>query len=193
MVETITPAVHGGRKRAYWTSVALHTMGAAISAALVGLAAGALGALIGILWTTGSIMIAGAAALYAARELFGLPVPIPQQRRQVPDWWRSFFSPHIASFLYGVGLGFGYLTHLSFGTFFVVSVAAFASGDPLVGALLCAPFGIARGLSVALTHEVEDAEAGTLIVDRLERFYATRGPKRVNAAVLALTALALIL
>jgi hypothetical protein len=109
-------------------------------------------------------------------------VPVPQLRRQVPDWWRTFFPPHVAAFLYGVGLGPGFLTHLGHGTLVVVSVAAVASGHPLVGGALLAPFGLARGLGPVLAFGVRSPSDGAALVDRLGRS-GSRGRWRVANGV----------
>jgi len=99
--------------------------------------------------------------------------PIPQRqgilRRQVPDWWRTFFPPHVAAFLYGLGLGPGFLTYLGHGTVVVVSVAAFASGRPLLGAAVLAPFGLARGLGPVLAFGVRSPGDAAALVERLDR------------------------
>ena len=119
-------------------------------------------------------------------------MPVPQLRRQVPDWWRTFFRPHVAAFLYGVGLGPGFLTYLSHGTVVVVSVAAFASGRPLVGAALLAPFGLARGLGPVLAFGVRSPSDGATLVERLERS-ASRARWRVaNALALAAVSAAMV-
>ncbi len=188
MVETITPVVHGGRRASYRMAVLLHALGAAIAAALFGAALGALGAALRAPWgDAGLVVVAGVALVYAARELLGLPVPLPDVRRQVPDWWRTFFAPRVAAFLYGLGLGVGFLTYLSYGTLVAVAVAALASGHPLVGALVCIPFGLARGLSVWLAGSARAAPAEA--VDRLESLAQTRVVRGVNG--LALVAIAL--
>src|SRR5690348_9285810 len=115
MVQTITPVGHGGRAR--WAgSVALHALGATLSAAALGGALGALGMALGAPWgAAGFAAVATVAAAFAARELLGVPIPLPNLRRQVPEWWRTFFSRPVSSFLYGLGLGVGFLTYLSFG------------------------------------------------------------------------------
>jgi hypothetical protein len=100
----------------------------------------------------------------------------------VPDWWRTFFPPHVAAFLYGVGLGPGILTYLGHGTLVVVSVAAVASGHPLVGAALLAPFGLARGLGPVLAFGVRSPSDGAALVDRLGRS-ASRGRWRLANGV----------
>src|ERR687894_208711 len=102
MVETIAPVVHGERRSRWWAAVGLHALGATVAAA-------AFGALLGAPWgAAGLTVVIAVAALYAARELFGVPVPLPDRRRQVPEWWRTFFPASISSFLYGLGLGIGF-------------------------------------------------------------------------------------
>ena len=188
MVETITPAVHGGRKSSYWLSVAAHILGAAIAAAALGLGLGAVGGLLGAPWGTWGLLgiaaIGGAYALGAA----GAPVPVLQRRRQVPDWWRTFFSPMTSSFLYGVGLGPGFLTFSSFGTLTVVAVVALATGEPVLGAAVCAPFGAARGAAVLAGFGARDAERGALVVDRIQAVGATPAPRAANAVALVAVA-----
>jgi hypothetical protein len=191
MAETIVPVVHGGKRSSYWATVAVHTLAAGTAAAAVGLALGLTGMVLGAPWgAVGAAALALTAALYALREAVGLPVPIPDRRRQVPDWWRTFFSPPTAAILYGLGLGVGFLTFLTYGTFVAVAAAALVSGDPLLGIALCAPFGLARGLSVTVTRRAADGEAAAAVVDRLERAAVRPLPRAANAVALAAVALA---
>jgi hypothetical protein len=129
-------------------------------------------------------VLASVAALYAARELVGLPVPLPEWRRQVPEHWRWRYPPHVASFLYGLGLGVGFLTHVRQGTIVVVAVAAAATGNPLTGAAVMVPFGVARGLSLVVTAGARSPERLRAVADRLDRFAATRLVRVANAAAL---------
>jgi hypothetical protein len=187
MVTTIDPVVHGGRTRSYAGAVALHVLGATVAASAFGAALGAAGGLLGAPWgEAGLVAVVVVAALYALRETARVPVPIPDRRRQVPEWWRTFYSPPVAALLYGFGLGIGFLTFLTFGTFVAVSVAAFASGSAVVGALVTAPFGLARGLSVIVA--ARSGGAGAL--DSLERLSATPLPRLANGASLVAVAAA---
>jgi hypothetical protein len=119
--------------------------------------------------------VAGLAAAYLGREAFGLRVPVPQLRRQVPDWWRTFFPFAPAAFLYGVGLGIGFLTYLAHGSLLVVSATAVASGKPLVGAVLVGAFGLARGASAVVARRARTPEEGSELVGRLARASAWGG------------------
>ena len=168
MVETITPVVHGGRTRRWALALALHILGAGLAAAAFGAALGAAGMALGAPWgAAGFVAIGGLGVLYLTREAFGVRVPVPQLRRQVPDWWRTFFGFETAALLYGMGLGIGFLTFLRHGTFVVVSSAAIATGRPLLGALIVAPFGVARGLSATVASTSRTQEDGTALVGRL--------------------------
>jgi hypothetical protein len=184
MVETITPVVHGGRRRRWLGMVGVHAVGAAAVAAGVGALFGAIGRLAGAPWEgAGRWAVAGVAVVYAAREA-GLPVPLPEVRRQVPEWWRRSFSPWMASFLYGLMLGVGYLTHLGHGTWVVVSLAAAASGDPLLGAAVAAPFGLARAVSLVVVARARRPGDVSTVIDQLESMAGARADRVANAAVL---------
>src|SRR5687767_10152948 len=105
MVETITPVVHG-RRSSYFLSVTLHAFAATLTAGATGILLGLIGKLLGAPWgTAGFVGLAVVSFVYAAREGARLPIPLPNARRQVPEWWRTFFSPPVAATLYGAGLG----------------------------------------------------------------------------------------
>jgi Methylamine utilisation protein MauE len=193
MVETITPVVHGGSRSRWGISLALHAIGATVAAAIVGSLLAGAGALLGAPWgIPGAVVVVAAAALYVAREL-GAPVPVPQLRRQVPDWWRTFFPPHLAAFLYGLGLGPGFLTYLGHGTVVVVSVAAFASGRPLMAAAVLAPFGLARGLGPALAFGVCSPSDAAALIERLDRSASTSRWRVANAFALSVVLVTTVL
>jgi hypothetical protein len=185
MVETITPVVHGGRRSRWAPVLGLHVAGATAAAAAFGALLGAAGAMLDAPWgATGPFVVGVLAALYLARETLGLPVPVPQLRRQVPDWWRTFFPFGPASFLYGVGLGVGFLTYLTHGTLVVVAAAAVASGRPSVGAALMGAFGLARGLSAVVALRARTPDEGSALVGRLAGAGSWAGWRIAHAAAL---------
>src|SRR5437867_11798643 len=177
MVQTITPVGHGGSRARWRGSVAVHTVGTTVSAATLGALLGSVGALAGAPWgRAGVIVVAGIASVYAMRELFRVPVPLPNLRRQVPEWWRTFFSPPVTSFLYGLGLGVGFLTYLSFGRLVPVALVAVVAGRPLVGLGVMAPFGLARGLSLLVTRGATTVQRAGRAVDRLDALALSAWP-----------------
>src|SRR5919108_2719088 len=185
MVETITPVVHGGRRSRWGVAVALHLLGAGLSAAALGAVLGGLGWVLGAPWgSVGSWAVAAVAALYALRELFGLPVPLPDRREQVPEWWRRFFGPSATAFLYGLGLGVGFLTYLRHGTLVAVALVVLASGDPVLGASILAAFGVARGLTVLFAAPGTTAEGVGGVMGRLDALAGSSIPRLANGAIL---------
>jgi methylamine utilization protein MauE len=167
MAETITPVVYGGRTR-WAVALALHTAGATITAALFGALLGGVGRILGAPWgRAGLLAVTAVALLYAAGELPAASVLVPQLRRQVPDWWRTYFDPWTTALLYGASLGVGFFTYVAHGTLVAVAFGAAASGRPLIGALVMAPFGLVRGLSVVVGSGVRTEEDGRWLVDRL--------------------------
>ena len=186
MVETIAPVVYG-RRSSYIAALALHTVAATITAALTGALLGTIGMLAGAPWgTSGAIALGIVALVYAAREIFRIPIPIPNARRQVPEWWRTYFSPPVAATLYGAGLGVAFVTFLSFGTFVAVAAGAVIAGDPLLGAALCAPFGLARALSVGVAG-ARSRDPGAAVAG-LAGMGGTPLPRLANALVLVAVA-----
>src|SRR5687767_12564692 len=98
MVETISPVVYGGRTPSYWSTLLLHLLAAAGAAALIGALLGAIGAVLGAPWgAAGVFVVVAVAAVYAVRDLFRLRIPLPDLGRQVPEWWRTFFSRPVTS------------------------------------------------------------------------------------------------
>jgi hypothetical protein len=187
MVETINPVVYGDPRNRWRVAFALHVAGATVAAAAFGAALGLLGTALSAPWGSTGVLAVGVVALaYLARELFEVPVPLLEARRQVPDWWRTFFSRNVTALLYGAGVGVGFLTYLGHGTLLVVSVAAVAIGRPAVGAVLVGMFGLTRGLVVAVGRNARDPSQ---LVGELATF-AGRGLPRA-AHVLALAGVAL--
>lgn len=196
MVETIAPVVYGRRSR-YIAAVVLHTTGAAVTGALFGATVALVGTILGAPWgNAGVVVVAAVALLYAARELGGLPIPTFDRKQQVPDWWRTFYSPLTAAALYGAGLGIGFLTFLRYGTYVAACAVALASGNPVLGAIIGASFGIARGATAIVNARSRDEQAAAMTVRRLESIASTTKPQIANGltcaavAVAALTVLA---
>jgi hypothetical protein len=167
MVETISPVVYGTRMR-WLGALALHAVGATATAAAFGALVAAAASALGAPWGRAeAVLLVAIAGAYLLREVAGVRVPVPQLRRQVPDWWRTYFGRPVAAFLYGAGLGIGFFTFLGHGTLVVVTVGAASIGRPLWGALAMAPFGLARGLAPLVAARSREPEDGRRLVDRL--------------------------
>jgi hypothetical protein len=179
MAETISPVVHGGRNRSYWKAIAAHLLGAALASALLGALLGSIGSVFGLSSSAGGlVLVAILAAVYAFGELTGFKVPLPHRRGQVPEWWRNYFEPATTAFLYGAGLGVGFATHVRSGLLLIVALVAFLGGSPVLGAILLAPFGIARAASVVIGFEFAERFGAS----SLTRFVGSGALLAVSAA-----------
>ena len=157
MVETISPAVCGTRRR---TALAL-TLFAAGS---IGVAA-AVGLLLGLLGSAALVPVAIALALAGVlRESGVLRLPVPQSRRQVPERWHHELPLPVWSLGYGAGLGVGVLTYQPVATFLVVAVAAAASG-PTAAVLALSAFGIGRVAGASLPTGLHRSDGDALPPD----------------------------
>jgi hypothetical protein len=173
MVETISPAVCGTRRR---TALALLLF----AAGSIGVAA-VVGLVLGLAGSKGLVPLAIAFAVAGVLRESGLVrVPVPQSRRQVPERWHHDLPLPVWSLGYGAGLGVGVLTYQPVATFLVVAVAAAASG-PTAAVLALTAFGAGR---------VAGASLPAAFIDRMASLY--RPMRRVNALALAALAVALV-
>ncbi|HEX2505883.1 MAG TPA: hypothetical protein VHK22_06725 [Gaiellaceae bacterium] len=147
MVETITPAGCGSRKRQL-LALGLFAVGAVLASAALGAVLGLAGAAIGRGPALALALVL--AVLGALREAGVLRLPIPQSRRQVPERWRSELPLPLWSLGYGAGLGVGVLTYQPVATFWVACAAALALGRPLAGAAAFALYGVGRAVVLLL-------------------------------------------
>src|SRR5262249_2642726 len=117
----------------------------------------------------------------------------PQIRRQLPEHWRRVMPMPLAAALYGVLLGLGFTTFvLSFGVWALAGVSL-ALGDPSLGLLLGAAFGLGRALPIILLAPLAGSEAGIRAAELMcERDSVYLGLRRGDAAALLLAAVALV-
>jgi cytochrome c biogenesis protein CcdA len=147
MVETLTPAVCGGRSRRTLAILAF-AAGALLASAGLGALLGLAGRSIG--GTVALVIVAALAVVVAAREAGLVRFPVPQVRRQVPERWRRSLPLPLWSFGYGAGLGVGLLTHQPVATLWIAVAGAVALGSPVAGAACLAVFGLGRAVMVVL-------------------------------------------
>ena len=186
MIETITPAVCGSRKRQR-IALAAFTAGALAAAALLGAVLGLVGSLLGA--RDAVLAVAALAALAAARELGVVRLPLPQVRLQVPERWRHELPLPLWATGYGAGLGLGVATYQPVATFWIACAAAVAVGRPLAAALAFSLYGAGRALMVVVPKRGHPEAAAA--VESLAR----RRPLlvRANGVALAASAVALAL
>ena len=185
MIETITPAVCGSRRR-YRIALACFALGAVVTSFALGALLGLAGALLGA--ERAVLAVAALALVAAAREAGLLRIPLPQLRKQVPERWRATLPLPVWSFGYGAGLGAGFVTFQPFATFWVACAAAVALAEPLPAAVCFAFYGVGRALMVAWPHRAR--EEPTEGVERLVRHRRALAGANVFALVVCAALLA---
>ena len=191
MAETVAPVVHGVRR--WLIAVAAFAAGAMGAGAALGWALGSAGAWAGGGSTHAAWAAAAIVAAYAGREAGILRLPVPQLRRQVPQRWREMLPLPATAFLYGAGLGLGFITYVPVATFAAV-VAAVVLADPAAGAVALAAFGAGRAIVlVAATAGLRDWDAAADRYERAGGWLRARGGGLRTANAGAMAALAGVL
>lgn len=154
MVETITPAVHGGSRDRTWRTAAIaHTLGSVLGGAATG---GLVGGLGWALTRLGQGMWFGLAfltvvLLAGVRDMLVPSRRLPALQRQVPESWRRTFPYPLVMFAYGFQLGLGWATHAYYASYHVLlALIVFVVGNPILGAAPHGLYGLARAGLVVL-------------------------------------------
>jgi hypothetical protein len=192
MVETIGLAGDAGRRPTTLAACATFLPGAVLG----GIATfGALSLLGQAIHGAGGAVAYLAAALIAitaaVAEARGLRIA-PQIRRQLPEGWRWTMPLPLAAALYGILLGLGFTTFvLTFGVWALAGISL-ALGDPILGLIVGAAFGIGRALPVLGVAPIVETRAGVRCIELMaERPVLYRAFRLGDAVTLALVAAAL--
>ena len=191
MIETIGPTGHRGGIPTTLAACATFVPGALLGGIVT---FGQLGLLGSLLHTSGRGAYFAAAVIAAAGailELRGSRI-FPQVRRQLPEDWRRLMPLPVAAALYGILLGLGFTTFvLTFGVWALGAISV-ALGDPGLGVLIGAAFGLGRALPVVGLAPFAGGRLGTRAMALMaERPSLYRGFRLGDATLLALAALAL--
>lgn len=185
MIETFTPQMCGGNARRN-LGVALFAIGAIAASAALGAILGRAGAGLPRQWTWGLVGVL--ALVGAARDLGIVKIALPQRRGQVPEPWRRNWPLAAWAPAYGVLLGLGVVTFQVVSTFWVVSGAAIAIGNPGTSAACFALFGLGRVLMVIVPPPFSPSfsEAAASIAPALPMVRRVNGVLLTGIGVLAL-------
>jgi hypothetical protein len=179
MLASITPLGERGRHSRWGITVTAFLLASGAAGAALGALAGALGALtvpgsVGLGTRLAALAAAGALAL----ALDARPGRVPGPRRQVNEEWLRAFRGWVYGLGYGAQLGVGLSTVVSSAALYLAVVAALATGDPALGALVLGCFGAARGLTLLAGAGVRRPEQLIALHARLRRW---RAPARAAA------------
>jgi hypothetical protein len=192
MLASITPLGERGRHSRWGITVTAFLLGATIAGAALGAVMGELGALI----LPASVDLGARLAALAAAGLLAVALDaraerVPGPRRQVNEDWLQAFRGWVYGLGYGAQLGLGLTTVVSSAALYVAVIAALASGDPGLGALVLGCFGAARGLTLLAGAGVRRPEQLIALHVRIGQW---RGRARTAGAttLVAIAAAALI-
>src|SRR5215207_3507020 len=194
VIDTIGPTGHTGGRRTTIAACVAFVPGAITGGLITFGSLAAFGeALHGSGGRTSYLVAAGIALLAAILEALGTRI-VPQIRRQLPEHWRRVLPMPVAAALYGVLLGIGFTTFvLSFGVWALAGVSL-AVGDPALGLLLGACFGIGRATPIVALAPAAGGRVGIKATELMcERPAVYLGLRRGDAAVLLVAAFALVI
>jgi hypothetical protein len=193
-IDTIGPTGHTGGRRITAAACATFLPGAIAGGVITFGSLALLGELLhGAGGRAAYVVAAGIAVLATALEVRGKRI-VPQIRRQLPEHWRRVMPMPLAAALYGVLLGLGFTTFvLSFGVWALAGVSL-AVGDPVIGLVLGAAFGIGRAIPIVALAPLSGSATGTRATELMcERDGVYIGLRRGDAAALLIAAVALVI
>jgi len=86
--------------------------------------------------------------ILTAKEWNILSFNLPERKRQTEKFWAHEFGFIGASLLWGLHIGLGFFTRITYSGFWLLAAIALASGDPFFGAELMSAYWLGRVLSV---------------------------------------------
>lgn len=118
--------------------------------------------------------LGGLSLVLALREFGWLTFNIPQWRRQTGKTWYARLGPIGAAWWWGLDLGSGLTTLVTFSGYWLLVLAALLKGIPLYGGLVLGLYGLGRALSVALTPFLFNLKGGENLWTHLDALLAGR-------------------
>lgn len=132
--------------------VVAYTVAGCISSAMVGISLGAIGRTIAERYREPLFYpVAVLALLLSARELGWVSFCLPERKCQTEKSWIHQFSPVTTSVMWGLHIGIGFATRVTYGGFWLIVAAIIALGSPKVGLVLMLTYWAGRTLSIWLS------------------------------------------
>jgi hypothetical protein len=150
-----------GTYKLWLRSVIAYTVAGSVSSILVGMALGATGGWLagGAAPGLGFYFISFLSLMLAAREFGWINFWLPERKLQTEKFWVHDFGFVMASAMWGLHIGLGFATRVTYGGFWVLVAVALALGDPLFGAVLMLVYWLGRALPVWVTPKMAGAGA----------------------------------
>lgn len=153
-ISLLRPNGRGVKAAIGWLpTFAMHGLGYAAGAIILGTLLGAIGAMAGFTGIASTIaltVLAIIGLLYGAHQLDLVRAPYPQRRAQVPHDARNRFPKWVIGGLYGLSLGLDYLTYVQTPLLYMMTLAAVFTGNIPAAIAIIALFNLGRYLPVAV-------------------------------------------
>jgi hypothetical protein len=156
----LTPLGQRDDERSIYTKTRLfHIAGSLSSAILAGISLGWLGSRLPVrISEQVAWFILGTLSLtFILREFGWMRFPVPQMDRQTNKTWRSRFGPESAAWWWGLDLGSGLTTLVTFSGYWLLVLATLFKGEVIYGGLVIGLYGLGRALSVILVPLLFDS------------------------------------
>jgi len=158
MAMTIHPAVSGTRQK-WLGEAALFLTGAFVGAfAAIIVLAVIEGALLAVAPDSAIYGLVAGAIIWAVLADLGLVRPLPYRRGQVPESWRNLLPSRVVATLFGLMLGFGFITFFTYSA--QLSFLLGASLDGSLSALAAVSALFAVGKTVVLIEAIRSPAIG---------------------------------
>jgi|SoiMethySBSTD1v2_1073268.scaffolds.fasta_scaffold127902_3 hypothetical protein len=196
LVGALTPLGKEAHNYKLWFRSALsYTAAGAVSSIIVGAALGMTGRLMigGTFRAPAYYIVVSIGLILAAREWNILSFSLPERKLQTEKFWVHEFGFAGASFLWGLHIGLGFFTRITYGGFWALVAIVLALGDPLFGMALISAYWLGRVLSVWVAPLLLKAE--TTCAGLTEAVFDHRDVLRriSGAALICLSAIAVLL
>jgi hypothetical protein len=189
MLSAMTPLAERGRGHRFGATAAWFLAGAVAGGVTLGMGAGALAGVVGVLdvSTAAAASIAASAALVcAASDARVGGFELPRHDRQVNEDWFAAYRRWAYASGFGWQISVGLATYITTAAVYLMIAVAVLTGDALIALALCVVFGLVRGLAIFLARPLVTIEA---VQGLHRRFHAWAQPSRW-ATVVAQTVLA---
>jgi cytochrome c biogenesis protein CcdA len=193
LVGALTPLGKEAHDYKLWfKSVLSYTAAGAASSIVVGAALGIIGRyMIGEAVRGSAHYVTGSIGLIlAAKEWNILRFNLPERKRQTEKFWAHEFGFVGASLLWGLHIGLGFFTRITYSGFWLLATIALTSGDPFFGAALMSAYWLGRVLSVwvaplLLRPETTRIELAEAILDHSNVLHRISGAALIWCSAIA--------
>src|SRR4051794_3985188 len=156
MLASITPLGERGRGASWRRTVTAYVVASTAGGAAIGTVLGALGMALHVQGRQWTLVAAGLLALVAAT--LDLADRLPTVRRQVDETWMTRYRDWVYGAGFGLQLGVGAMTIVTSASLYLTWVVELLTGDPLLGAVVGAVFGLSRAAPLLGTAHIATAE-----------------------------------